>query len=41
MSHQEVMSTETMAHHGHDLLRKLQRKQQLSKYKDTITEKPA
>ena len=37
---QEAISTESMANHGDDLLIKLQRRQQTSKYKDTIIESP-
>ena len=41
VTHQEATSTEYMAHHGDGILRKLQRRQKSSNYKDTSTESPA
>ena len=41
VTHQEAISTESVAHHGDGILRKLQRRQKPSNYKDTITESPA
>ena len=40
-AYQAATSTESMAHHGDGLLRKLQRRQKPSNYKDIITESPA
>ena len=39
--HQEATSTVSVPHHGDGLLRKLQKRQQPSKYKGTMTEIPA
>ena len=41
VTYQAATSTESVAHHGDGLLRKLQRRHKPSSYKDIITESPA